>query len=96
MLIFDELKNFATQPDILVQVVPSLLQRGIAPLPYLGQRGRQIGLIRPSTRLAVEVPFVDATWITPAPPEAVPPREKARYAHRKCQPGHRANAKKGA
>src|SRR5205809_3985820 len=54
---------FEVSIDLLVQVVPSLLQRGIAPLPYLGQRGRQIGLIRPSTRLAVEEPFVDATWI---------------------------------
>jgi hypothetical protein len=30
---------------------------GIAPLSYLGRRGREVGLIRPSTRLAVQVPF---------------------------------------
>lgn len=82
--------------DLLVQLVPGLLQRGIAPLPYLGRYGRELGVIRPSGRLQVEVPFVDATWSTPAPPEAVVPREQARYAQRKCAPAPRPKAKKGA
>lgn len=86
---------FEVSLDVLVQVVPGLLQRGIAPLPYLGRCARLIGLIRPSSRLKVEVPFVDATWITAAPPETLQPREKARYAQRKCQPGKR-KTKKGA
>jgi hypothetical protein len=69
------------------EVVPPLLQRGIAPLPYLGQRGRELGLLRPSSRVQIEVPFVDPSWITPAPPEALRPRETVRYAQRKCTPG---------
>ena len=80
---------FDVSIDLLVEMVPRLLQRGIAPLPYLGRHGREIGLIRPSTRIQVQVPFVDATWITPAPPEALRPRESGRYAQRKCEPGPR-------
>jgi hypothetical protein len=66
----------------------------LAPLPYLGRLGREIGLIRPSTRLKPQAPFVDASWITSAPPEALQPREKVRYAQRKCGPGKRPKAKK--
>ena len=44
---------FDVSIDLLVQIVPRLLQRGIAPLPYLGRLGRALGLIRPSTRLQV-------------------------------------------
>src|SRR6266478_857324 len=85
---------FEVSIDLLVEVVPRLLQRGIAPLPYLGQRGRDLGLIRPSSRIQVQVPWVDPSWITPAPPEALRPRETARYAQRKCAPGPRPSARK--
>ena len=85
---------FEVSIDLLVEVVPRLLQRGIAPLPYLGQRGRELGLIRPSSRIQVQVPWVDPSWITPAPPEAVRPRETARYAQRKCTPGPRPSPRK--
>lgn len=85
---------FDVSIDLLVELVPPLLQRGIAPLPALGRRGRELGLIRPSTRLKVQVPFVDITWITPAPPQALRPRDSARYAQRKCAPGPRPKTKK--
>ena len=85
---------FEVSIDLLVEVVPRLLQRGIAPLPFLGRVGREVGLIRPSTRIKVQVPFVDATWITPAPPEALQPRDTVRYAQRKCAPGPRPKTKK--
>src|SRR5437763_5725091 len=78
---------FDVSIDLLVELVPRLLQRGLAPLPFLGRWGRELGVIRPSSRLKMQVPFVDATWIIPAPPEALQPREKARYAQRKCAPG---------
>jgi len=87
---------FDVSIDLLVDLVPPLLQRGIAPLPYLAAHGRELGLIRPSSRLRVEVPFVDATWITPAPPEVLRPREQVRYAQRKCQPGPRAPSQKAS
>ncbi|HET8851910.1 MAG TPA: IS4 family transposase, partial [Ktedonobacteraceae bacterium] len=85
---------FDVSIELLVELVPGLLQRGIAPLSALGRRGREVGLIRPSTRLQVQVPFVDATWMSPAPPEALQPRETARYAQRKCEPGKRPKTKK--
>ncbi len=85
---------FDVSIDLLLEVVPRLLTRGIAPLPYLGQRGRELGLIRPSSRSQVQVPWVDPSWITPAPPEALRPRETARYAQRKCAPGPRPSARK--
>jgi len=85
---------FDVSIDLLIEVVPGLLQRGIAPLPGLGQRGRELGLIRPSSRRPIEVPFVDPSWITPAPPEALRSRETARYARRKCARGPRPSAKK--
>src|SRR6266487_1358952 len=85
---------FEVSIDLLVDLVPDLLHRGLAPLPYLGRLWREIGLIRRSQRLKPQVPFVDASWITPAPREAVQPREKPRYAQRKCEPGKRPKAKK--
>ncbi len=86
---------FDVSLDLLVQIVPRLLHQGIAPLPFLGHRGRALGLIRPSSRRPIEAPFVDPSWITPAPPEAVRSRETARYARRKCAPGPRPPVRKG-
>src|SRR2546425_6925064 len=94
LAVAEGVEPFDVSIDLLVEVVPQLLRQGIAPLPYLGRFGRELGVIRPSSRLKVEVPFVDATWIIPAPPEAAQPRQKARYAQRKCQPRPRATAKK--
>ncbi len=85
---------FDVSIDLLVELVPPLLQRGIAPLPTLGRLGRELGLIRPSTRIQVQTPFVDASWITPAPPEALRPRDTVRYAQRKCARGPRPKTKK--
>jgi len=85
---------FEVSIDLLLEVVPRLLMRGIPPLPYLGHRGRELGLIRPSSRIQIEVPWVDPSWITPAPPEALRARETARYAQRKCARGPRPSARK--
>ncbi len=85
---------FDVSIDVLVEIVPRLLTRGIAPLPSLGRLGREVGLIRPSTRLRVEVPLIDPRWITPAPPEALRPRDTVRYAQRKCGRGPRPKMKK--
>ena len=85
---------FDVSIEVLVELVPRLLQHSMAPLPYLGRLGRELGLIRPSSRLKPQVPFVDAAWITAAPPEALQPRETVRYAQRKCAPGPRSKTKK--
>jgi hypothetical protein len=86
---------FAVSIDVLVEVVPQLLDQGIAPLPYLRQRGEQLGVIRPSSRIGVETPFIDASWIIPAPAEALQPREQARYAQRRCQRWEQSPKRKG-
>lgn len=80
---------------LLVSLVPHLLQQGIAPLPWLGRRGRDLGVIRPSTRIQLQVPWVDPAWITPSPPEALQPRDSVRHAHANCQRGPRPQSKKG-
>lgn len=96
-LAFQEgVEPFDVSIALLVELVPPLLQRGIAPLPCLGAYGREVGLIRPSSRFQVEVPFVDASWITPAPPEVLLPRDHVRYAQRKCQRGPRSPARKAS
>lgn len=87
---------FDVSIGVLVELVPRLLQRGIAPLPVLGRRGREPGLIRPSTRVQIAVPRMDPSWITPAPPQALRPRETARYVQRKCARGPRPSARKAA
>jgi Transposase DDE domain len=85
---------FEVSIDLLVDLVPRLLQRGIAPIPALLRWGRDLGIIRPSTRIQVPTPFVDPTWISPAPPEALQPRDSVRYAQRKCARGPRPSTKK--
>jgi hypothetical protein len=87
------LDPFDVSIEILVDVVPRLLRQGIALLPSLGRIGREVGLLRPSARMRVHVPFVDATWITPAPQEVLRPRTNARYAQRKCARGPRPKTK---
>jgi hypothetical protein len=49
------------------------------PLEYAVRFGRDLGLIRPSTRYHIEVPWIDPSWLVPPPPEAVQPREMVRY-----------------
>src|SRR5437660_11533676 len=53
-------------------------------------------MIRPRTRLQVQVPLVDASRSRTAPPEALPPPPHARSAQRKGEPGPRPPSKKAA
>jgi hypothetical protein len=56
----------------------------IQPLvPLLVERGRLLGLIRPSTRLQVQAPSIPLTQLHP-PPANLPTVRSARYAQRKC------------
>ena len=87
---------FEVSVDVLVQLVPRLLQRGVAPIPYLLRYGRELGVIRPSSRLVYQTPWIDPSWIRPPDPEAVKPREQARSAQRKCERRPRSTTKKVA
>jgi hypothetical protein len=46
---------------------------------YAVRFGCNLGLIRPSTRYHIEVPWIDPSWVFPPPPEAVRPREVVCY-----------------
>jgi Transposase DDE domain len=54
-------------------------------VPLLVERGRLLGLIRPSTRLLVEAPAIPLELLHP-PPADLPTVRSARYAQRKCHP----------
>ena len=70
---------FEVSLDLLVRLTPGWLSRGLTPLEYAVRFGRDLGLIRPSTRHHIEVPWIDPCWVVPPPPEAVQPREMVRY-----------------
>jgi hypothetical protein len=75
---------FDVSLDLLVRLTPGWLAQGQKPLQQARVVGRLIGLIRPSTRLKVEVPWIDPLWVTSPPGEAIQPRAKARRSsHRK-------------
>ena len=48
---------FDVSIDLLIEVVPQLLRQGIAPLPYLGRFGRELGIIRPESPSESRGPF---------------------------------------
>lgn len=58
---------FEVSLPLVVRAMPSLLEREQDPIALLVRRGRQLGLIRPSRRLHVQVPVIPATDIVPRP-----------------------------
>lgn len=70
---------FEVSLDLLIRLTPGWLSRGLTPLEHAVRFGRELGLIRPSTRHRIEVPWIDPSWVVPPPPEAVQPREMVRY-----------------
>jgi hypothetical protein len=70
---------FDVSLDLLVRLTPQWLQRGIGPQEHVVRFGRDLGLIRPSTRHQVEVPWIDPAWVIPPPASAIQPRVKVRH-----------------
>lgn len=70
---------FDVSIDLLVRWTPGWLRRGLRPIEQAVRWGREQGLIRPSTRHRIEVPWIDPAWVTPPPVEAVQPRAKVRH-----------------
>jgi hypothetical protein len=70
---------FDVSLDLLVRLTPGWLSRGLTPLQHAVRFGRGLGLIRPSTRHRLDVPWIDPSWVVPPPPETVQPRSQARY-----------------
>ena len=65
--------------DLLVQFTPKMIPQGGDLIAHLVRQGREMGLIRPSTRKKRETPWVEPSWVCSPPPEATTPREKVRY-----------------
>lgn len=76
---------FEVSLPILVKLLahPPAMARPL--VPHLVERGRLLGLIRPSCRLQVEAPDIPLEQLHP-PPADLPTVRSARYAQRKCHP----------
>lgn len=70
---------FEVSLNPLIRLTPGWLSRGLTPLEHTVRFGRNLGLIRSSTRHRIAVPWVDPCWVASPPPEAVQPREMVRY-----------------
>lgn len=71
---------------LLVQNLPLAAQRGLDPVAFFVEVGRQAHFIRPSTRIKHQVPCIPPDQIAPLPPDLVLTRTP-RYAHRKVGRG---------
>jgi hypothetical protein len=78
--------RFDVSLELVVRYTPDLLRQRIDPVPYFVRHGRDLGIIRPSTRSHVHSPIVPPEWISMAPAEAYQPREKARHSPYKVTP----------
>lgn len=77
---------FDVSLDLLVRLTPGWIQRGLSPLEHAVRFGRDLGLIRPSTRHRIEVEWIDPCWVTSPPPEATLPRDQVRRRSLKKKP----------
>lgn len=78
--------RFDVSLELVIRYVPQLMSRKIDPIEYFVRHGRDLGIIRPSTRSRVHSPIIPPEWICMAPLEAYQPREKARYAPSQSRP----------
>lgn len=65
---------FDVSLDLLIRLTPGWLARGLTPAEQAVRFGRDLGLLRPSTRHRVQVPWIDPAWVVSPPSEAVQPR----------------------
>jgi hypothetical protein len=73
---------------LLVRLTPAWLFNGKDPVCQSVRLGRELGIIRPSSRTRYQAPLVDPRWVKPPPQEVLRPREHVRHAHRKCRSRH--------
>jgi hypothetical protein len=72
--------------DLLVQMTARWQPGGTDVVDLVVRVGRELGVIRPSSRTKWTIPEVDPCWVDPPPADVLKPREQARHAHRNCQP----------
>lgn len=74
---------FDVSLDLVSRLVPRLLQQGCEPISTLVAHGRQLGLIRPSTRrrlVVAQIAWHQIWW----PPSDLPCERLPRYAHKQA------------
>ncbi len=76
---------FEVSMELLVRHLPQYAYTGRDPVAAFVSMGRELRLIRPSTRTVIRAPEVPLDRIVPLPPDLVLVRN-ARYANRKCGP----------
>ncbi len=81
---------FEVSMPLVVRSLPSLLHSGQDPIALLVRRGRQLGVIRPSRRLQVQVPLISATDIVPRPAD-LPVKRPACYPADPGKPGRKSS-----
>jgi hypothetical protein len=62
---------FEVSLPLVVRAMPTLLVSGQDPIALCVQRGRQLGFIRPASRLRLQVPGIAAADIVPRPADLV-------------------------
>ena len=76
---------FEVSMALLVRWLPRLAAAGQDPLQVFVAQGRDVGFIRPSSRLTITAPTIPKEAIAPLPPD-LPLERTPRHAHRKCGP----------
>ena len=74
---------FEVSMDLLVRWLPQLAYAGQDPIAVFVEQGREVGFIRPSSRLKIAAPTIPKEALTPLPPDLVLERAP-RYAQRNC------------
>jgi Transposase DDE domain len=87
-----QVEPFEVSLPLLVKYVPQPWVVEQDPIAVCVQRGRQLGLIRPSSRTRVQGPRVEADQIQPLPPDVVLTRTP-KYPHDPGQPGRKGSHK---
>ncbi len=80
-----EVDPYEVSMELLVRYLPQYAYTGQDPIRVFVEQGRELRLIRPSTRTQIQAPTINTEQLVPMPPDLVlvrPPR----YAHRNCAP----------
>jgi hypothetical protein len=86
---------FEVSLPLVVSSLPQWLAQGQDPIAYCVQRGRQLGIIGPSSRTRIQMPLMQQEQILPRPLELVLQR-LPHYPHAPGLPGRKAANKRQA
>ncbi len=75
---------------LVVRSMPTLVASGQDPIAVCVQRGRQLGILRPSRRLPLQVPPIEAAAIVPRPAN-LPMERPPCYPASPGMPGRRSS-----